>query len=409
MQRPAPRSPLSATFRIRGIASTMIACALAAFPCRSAFAEAPVARQRKAIADVAVADVKPHVEFLASPRMAGRSGETARVAAEYIRRHFEKFGLEPLFGKNWFQTIPAPRGEDDGTGVMGRNVGGWLPGRDPARRDEFIIVSAHYDHLGTRNGHIFAGADDNASGVAMMLEVAQALARPEARPECSVAFVGFDLEERMLWGARWFASNPPRPMEDLRLFITADMLGRSLGRLDLPTVFVLGSEHAPRLKKTLDAVEPRKGLEVSRLGIDLIGTRSDYGPFRDREIPFLFFSTGQSAVYHTPDDVPETLDYEKLARVTQLVRDIVRTNAADRERPVWVSNPPPDLDEAKTLHRISTLLLAADGGTQLSDVQRLVVSHARNRTKQIVERGTITADERSWLTKIAQVLLLTVF
>src|SRR5690606_27127618 len=96
----------------------------------------------------------------------------------------------------------------------------------------------------------------------------------ESPPECSVAFVGFDLEERMLWGSRWFASNPPRPLEDLRLFITADMVGRSLGRLDLPTVFVLGSEHAPRLKQTLDAVTPPEGLEVSRLGIDLIGTRS---------------------------------------------------------------------------------------------------------------------------------------
>lgn len=370
-------------------------------------AETPVEAPRTLRA-ITVADVKPHVEFLAAPRMAGRSGETARAAADYIRGHFERLGLKPLFEGSYYQEIPASRAEGVEGGVMGRNVGAILPGRDPARRDEYIIVSAHYDHLGVRDGRIFAGADDNASGVAMMLEVARSLAA-ESPPECSVAFVGFDLEERMLWGSRWFASNPPRPLEDLRLFITADMVGRSLGRLDLPTVFVLGSEHAPRLKQTLDAVTPPEGLEVSRLGIDLIGTRSDYGPFRDRKIPFLFFSTGQSAVYHTPADVPETIDYEKLARVTQLVRDIVRTNAADPARPTWFAAPPPDLDEAQTLYRIATLLLESDRGTKLSDVQRLVVSHAQNRTKQIVERGTMTADERNWLTKVAQVMLLTVF
>ncbi|MEX0704219.1 MAG: M20/M25/M40 family metallo-hydrolase [Planctomycetales bacterium] len=376
----------------------------------SAFAATPAdAPKARTAREIAPADVRPHVEYLASPRLAGRSGDGARAAAEYVRRHFEKCGLEPLFDGGYFQEIPAPRTEGDGPGVMGRNVGAWLPGSDPRRRDEFIIVSAHYDHLGTRNGNVYAGADDNASGVAMMLEVAKALAQPGARPSCSVAFVGFDLEERMLWGSRWFAAHPPWPLEQLRLFITADMIGRSLGRLDLPAVFVLGSEHAPRLKRTLDAVEPPEGLEVSRLGIDLIGTRSDYGPFRDREVPFLFFSTGQSAVYHTPDDVPETLDYEKLARVTQLVRDIVLRNAADAERPAWVAIPVPDIDEAQTLYRIATLLLDADSGTKLSDVQRLVVSHTRNRTKQIVDRGTITPDERSWLTKVAQVLLLTVF
>src|SRR5690606_31956980 len=123
----------------RAACLTLVVLSGLAFAPAKALAEAAPAAARVE-RDIAVDDVKPHVEFLASPRMAGRSGDTARVAADYIRRHFEKLGLDPLFGESWYQNIPAPRTEDDGSGVMGRNVGAWLPGRDPARRDEFIIV-----------------------------------------------------------------------------------------------------------------------------------------------------------------------------------------------------------------------------------------------------------------------------
>ena len=121
-----------------------------------------------------------------------------------------------------------------------------LEGFDPELRHECVVIGVHYDHLGVRNGIVFHGADDNASGVAMMLEVARQLAST-GRPRRSVMFVGFDLEEQMLWGSRWFA-HPPRPLTQFKLFITADMIGRSLGDLPLPAVFILGSEHAPQLR-----------------------------------------------------------------------------------------------------------------------------------------------------------------
>jgi Zn-dependent M28 family amino/carboxypeptidase len=293
--------------------------------------------------------------------------------------------------------------------IIGRNVGALLPGSDPELKHELIILSAHYDHLGTRDGEIYPGADDNASGVAMMLEVSRRLAVLPERPRRSIAFVGFDLEERMLWGSRWFVAHAPWELEQIKFFMTADMIGRSLGDLPLPAVFVLGSEHAPALKDMLDRVEGNNELEVCRLGIDLVGTRSDYGPFRDRKIPFLFFSTGEHPDYHTPRDIPERVDYEKVANVSELALDIcVDTGNAD-EAPVWTDDVDGDLDEPQTLNRIATLLLEAEKERPLNDIQRMLVTHAKNKTQQILDRGSIEQKERTWLIRVSQVMLFSVF
>ena len=96
-------------------------------------------------------------------------------------------------------------------------------------RDEWVIVAAHFDHLGVRDGVLYPGADDNASGVAMMLEVARSLVESPEKPRRSVMFVGFDLEEVGLFGSRYFVEHPPVPLDKVALFVTADMIGRSLG------------------------------------------------------------------------------------------------------------------------------------------------------------------------------------
>lgn len=359
---------------------------------------------------ITAAQVRPHIEYLASEDLRGRSGDEARQAAAYIVERFQNWGLKPLFANgSFYQDIPGAVDENGKTTLLGRNLGAWLPGSDPELRDEFVIVSAHYDHLGVRNGQIFAGADDNASGVSMMLEIARQLATGKERPRRSVAFVGFDLEERMLWGSRWFAAHSPWPLEQVKLFITADMIGRSLGNLPLPAVFVLGSEHASELKRVLDRVGQPQGLEVARLGVDLIGTRSDYGPFRDRQVPFLFFSTGEHPDYHTPRDVPEKIDFEKVARVSGLVLRITRTVANTDSAPVWTDDTSGDLDEVRALERITRLLLDAEKQRPLSDLQRYLVTNVRTRARQILDKGEITGSDRTWLIRMSQVLLFSVF
>lgn len=371
--------------------------------------------------------VRPHVEFLASPEMAGRSGADSAKAAEYLVKQFRNSKLRPLFANGSFeQLIPTlaedrdenknssnGAGDDDpptkGPRIVGRNVGAWLEGSDPKLRDELIVIGVHFDHLGIRGGKTFRGADDNASGTAMMLEVARQLAISKQRPKRSIVFVGFDLEEQLLWGSRWFVAHPPFELDRVKLFITADMIGRSLGDLPLQTIFIMGSEHAPRMKLLLDDVGSPRGLEVARLGIDLIGVRSDYGPFWGEKIPFLFFSTGEHPDYHTPRDVPEKLDFDKIARVSSLVLKLVEATANADGAPQWTDEVQPNIDEVKAILRITDLLLEAGEKKPLTDLQRLIVTQAKNKCQQILDRGTFSADDRKWLIRISQLLLLSVF
>ncbi len=359
---------------------------------------------------VSVQGVRQHVEYLAGPELRGRSGRDAERAAGYLVDSFRQSGLKPLFADNsYYQEIPGSPDEQGVTPVMGRNVGGWIPGSDPDLRDEFIIISAHYDHLGIRDGRIYAGADDNASGVAMVLELARRMSQSGTRLRRSVIFLGFDLEEHLLWGSRWFVAHPPCELSQVKMFITADMIGRSLGDLPLPTVFVMGGEHSPQLRQTLDRVDVPEGLEMARMGVDLIGTRSDYGAFWANEIPFLFFSTGEHEDYHSPNDTPARINYERLARVSTLIERVAIDVANRDDAPQWTNDVPPQLSEAEALNRIAGLLLSQEGDRQLGSLQKVLISHAATKTKQIIDRGEMTTSERTWLTRVAQLMLFSVF
>ena len=402
--------------------STVLFVLLALFLTRIAIADEPPTGWEGTIKP---GHVRPHVEFLASRDLGGRAGADTVRAAAYLRQHFVECRLKPLFAENSYeQHIPGTESdsseEDDSPRVkpisatkkphiVGQNVGAWIEGSDPELKKELIVLGVHYDHLGTRNGAIFRGADDNATGTAMMLEIARQFSLSKQRPKRSVVFVGFDMEEQMLWGSRWFVANPPWPIENVKLFITADMIGRSLGDLPLPTVFVMGSEHAPQLKSTLDQIGSPRGLEVARLGVDLIGVRSDYGPFWGEKIPFLFLSTGEHSDYHTPRDVPEKIDFDKVAAVSSLVLNVIQSAANSEQAPVWTDEVPPDVDEVKAVLRITQLLLEADGQRKFTDLQRLIVTQAQNKCQQLLVKGTFTANDRKWLIRTSQLLLLSVF
>lgn len=359
-------------------------------------------------------EVRPHIELLAGPKLRGRQGKDALRAALYLESQFIKFGLQPLFAGDYLQPVNG-RTEQTATGpvpkILGHNVGGWIEGSDPQLRDEFVMITAHFDHLGMTGGELHPGADDNASGVSMMLETAREIVAMPIKPRRSIVFVGFDLEEHLLWGSRWFAAHPPWEISQVKLFITADMIGRSLGDLPLPTVFVLGSERAPALRTVLDDVDCPDNLEMLRLGADLIGTRSDYGPFRDRQIPFLFFSTGEHGDYHTPRDTPDLVDCDRVAQVSTLILRVALEVANTTTPPEWTDEIAPDLEEARTVHRITELVLEADtrGEHDLNGFQRLFVDQVHSKTGNAIRLGRLSAPERVWLTRAAQLLLLSVF
>jgi hypothetical protein len=361
--------------------------------------------------DITVPELQAHVYRLASPEFLGRRGPGAERTARHLAAAFSRLGLQPAFAGSYFQPIPWLLADEDHPNTfVGRNVAAVLPGTDPRLQDEWIILSAHYDHLGVQKGRMYPGADDNASGVAMLLEVAERFALRPEKPRRSVMFVAFDQEEAGLLGSRHFATHPPRDLKKLKAVLNADMLGRSMASVMDEYVFALGSEHSPRLRRLLEEVPPEDGLKVGRVGVDMIGTRSDYGPFRDRRIPFLFFSTGQHPDYHKPTDLPERVDYEKLRKISLWISDLTDRLANDSETPSWDEDGlPPDLDEAHTILVLVSRLLDRSVKYPLTEHQRQMVQEVREKLQAIVGRGKITRTERDWLVWTGRMLLVTIF
>jgi hypothetical protein len=345
------------------------------------------------------------VETLASPEFGGRSGAAADKSVSYLIDQFRGLGLSPLFEGDYIQPIP---GKEAGT-TQGRNVGALLRGSDAKLRDEFVIVAAHFDHLGVRGGKLYPGADDNASGVAMMLEVARSLAKAPSPPRRSMIFVGFDLEEIGLFGSRYFVAHPPIALDKVVLFVTADMIGRSLAGVCDSYVFVMGSENAPGLRPWIDKAARGRPLTVGLLGADiLVLNRSDYGPFRSRGIPFLFFTTGENPCYHRPEDTADTLNYPKLTTISQMIEQIVATAADAGSVPRWQRNPDNPFDEAVTIRDVLRLFVKNRESLKIGTPQLFLINNTLSTLDGIVERGSITPDERARVLQAARVVLFTV-
>jgi Peptidase family M28 len=385
-------------------ATLALALALAGDPFPFAAAEAELSEA------ITPAELKAHVYRLASPEFRGRRGPGAARAAQHIADTFKRVGLAPAFGESYFQDIPwlLTNGTERGPAFVGRNVGAVIPGSDPVLKDEWIVLSAHHDHLGMAGDTLYPGADDNASGVAMLIEVAEAFALQKHKPRRTIMFIAFDLEEQGLQGSAHFAAHPPRPFAKLKAFLTADLIGRSMANVMDEYVYVLGSEVSPQLRRAVTDVKPDR-LTVGRLGADLVGTRSDYGPFRDRKVPFLFFTTGVHPDYHKPTDLPDRVNYEKLARVSRWIHDLTERLADDATAPAWEPQSAPDLDEARSVLALLTRVLERPETVRLSADQRAGVQSARDRLAAIVARGTVTGDERTWLVWTGRQLLTTVF
>jgi hypothetical protein len=361
--------------------------------------------------DIHIYELRAHVYRLASPEFLGRRGPGAARTSRHLADAFQRLGLKPAFGDSYYQDIPSLLGDGAGkAGIIGRNVGALLPGSDPKLKDEWVLVSAHYDHLGKQGNVLYPGADDNATGVAMLLEVAEYFALSKDKPRRTLAFISFDQEETGLRGSMHFAAHSPLPFRQLKAFLTADMLGRSMANVMDEYVFVLGSECSTHLRQLIEKTSPSDGLRIGRLGADLIGTRSDYGPFRDRKVPFLFFSTGQHPDYHAPTDLPQRIDYRKLQRISLYIRDVTKRLANDDAAPSWNDKPlPPDLEEIRTVAVLVNRVLKRQDLYPLSEKKRQLVQGVQKRLSAILEKGKVATEDRTWLMWNARLLLITVF
>jgi hypothetical protein len=352
------------------------------------------------------ARLEQFVRTLASPEYRGRRGAEGYKAGEYLVSRFRALKLEPLFGDSFGQSIPG----QEGVGLIGRNVGAVLRGSDPTLKDEYVILSAHFDHLGARGEVIYPGADDNASGVAMMLEVARSVVEGREKPRRSLVLLGFDLEEEGLYGSRYFVDHSPILLNKVALFLTADMIGRSLGGVCEPYVFVMGTEHVPQLRAWLDDAQRGGSVKIGTLGSDLLLLdRSDYGPFRSRKRPYLFFSTGENPVYHTPADTPDTVNYPKLTAISRIIDRVVKRALAADRLPTWDPAPAPSMAEALTIRDVLRTLLEHRDDLQIGAANSLIMRNTLRSLDAIAARGAITPEERVGVVRVARIVLMTVF
>jgi Zn-dependent M28 family amino/carboxypeptidase len=220
-----------------------------------------------------------------------------------------------------------------------RNVVGVLPGSDASRRDEVVVIGAHYDHVGLggrlsmapeRAGEIHNGADDNASGVSSIIEIARAAAADPSRFARTLVFVAFAGEERGLLGSAHYLSRPSIPMSRTVAMLNLDMVGRSRGMVN-----VAGLEKADTFEAAMrDAARAVGGI---RLGRDGPGSgRSDDSNFLQYRIPAIHFFTGFHDDYHRPGDDWNRIDAAGTARVATLALEFAARIAGSAVRPGFV-------------------------------------------------------------------------
>ena len=163
--------------------------------------------------------LKKHVYLLASDSLRGRDAGTvdADKAAQYIVKQFEEIGIEPYYKEGFYQPF-----EKYGTTTY-KNIVGVIPGNDPVLKDEYIIIGAHYDHVGVKNDKIYNGADDNASGTATIIEMARILKARQSQLKRSIIVVAFDAEEKGLWGSNYLTEQ--LDLNKIKLMMSIDMVG----------------------------------------------------------------------------------------------------------------------------------------------------------------------------------------
>ena len=266
-------------------------------------------------------------------RLAGSDGE--RCAGDFIAREFARIGLKPG-GENgtFFQSLDlASVLNPHAPGGTGRNVIATLEGADPELKREWVVVGAHYDHLGEGGASSLApgeraihnGADDNASGVAAVLWVAERLAAGP-RPARSVAFVAFTGEESGLLGSAHFMKHPTSGADAIVGMVNLDMVGRLNGG----TLLVYGVGTALEWTALVEPAAARAGVVIATKG-DGYGP-SDHTSFYLKDVPVLHFFTNTHGDYHKPSDDWDKIDPKGLASVAAIVADVAAAAANSRPR-----------------------------------------------------------------------------
>lgn len=302
-------------------------------------------------------EILRHLEFLTSEEMAGRAagGAQAKEVADYIAGEFEEYGLQPLRSVSFFQpfTLPVPKGgratglsgsgisyteqnkrvtgESSAQAKKGYNVVGYLPAKK--KNAGYIIIGAHFDHIGSLGEKFYPGADDNASGVAALLELAKAFGKRYGEKDNlnhNLVFVAFDGNNFSLAGSRHFASRLGIPASQITCMLNLDQMGSTLAPVGKKKEYLLvlgGNKLKGWQQEQLEFANEYFGLGLqldfsyyeSPDFYEIFYKLSDQQSFTERGIPALLFTSGITKLTNKEGDTVETLDIEVLRKRIELI------------------------------------------------------------------------------------------
>ncbi|QEG23509.1 M20/M25/M40 family metallo-hydrolase [Mariniblastus fucicola] len=236
-------------------------------------------------------------------------------------------------GKEFTITIPM-REETSGA----PNVLAWIEGSDPDLKDEYVVIGAHLDHLGIRNGKVYPGADDNGSGSTAVLSIARAMALNPVKPKRSILFMWFTAEEVGLLGSKYYTDNPIHPVDKMTCMLNIDMVGRNedTGEGDTDAdneghIHLVGSQRGDNdLHELILAANEHVGFEFE-LDMESVWNRSDQINFYNQGVPVAFMFGGMHPDYHKPSDQPADINFKKITAAAKLYY-LALYSAADHGR-----------------------------------------------------------------------------
>ncbi len=290
-------------------------------------------------------DLKNHLIKLTSIEFEGRrTGEKGqKLAANYIVDFYKKEDIAPAFEKtgNYLQNIPKDfmqgRANNDCENVLAFIYGTEKP-------EEIVVISAHYDHLGKGdNGEYYPGADDNGSGTAALLEIAQSFQKAVVEgegPKRSILFLNLTGEEEGLFGSKYYASHPVFPLKNTVVDLNIDMVGRVDDRHKNGNyVYLIGAD---KISKELHFLSEAVNKKYTKLDLDYkynddkdpnrFYYRSDHYNFAKNGIPIIFYFNGTHKDYHKPTDTEDKINYDALQKRAQLVFHTAWQIANKKER-----------------------------------------------------------------------------
>lgn len=294
----------------------------------------------KGFASINELTARGHIGFLAADELEGREAgyNSGRIAGNYVEAYLRTLGLEPVLGNDYTQPFEAYRIERQKRGrytvhpdsiaklkqgvhqrLPLRNVMGKITGKNP---DEIVIIGAHYDHLGLDplldGDKIYNGADDNASGVAAVLQIARAFLESGQQPERTVIFALWDGEEKGLLGSEYFMQSFADPSK-IKGYLNFDMIGRNNDESNPEHVVYFYTQAHPVFEQWLRNDIEERGLKLKpnyRAWDNPIGG-SDNASFARRGIPIIWYHTDGHPDYHMPGDHAEKINYAKNVDITR--------------------------------------------------------------------------------------------